>query len=90
MFSKRTIKTHEVVSTVDNSVDALILSISEKACVDMKYMSEKTGKTEQQLVKDLKGSIYKDPIKEEYVTADEYLSGNIREKLRIAERLAEK
>lgn len=89
MFSKRTIKTHEVVSTVDNSVDALILSISEKACVDMKYMSEKTGKTEQQLVKDLKGSIYKDPIKEEYVTADEYLSGNIREKLRIAERLAE-
>ena len=89
MFSKRTIKTHEVVSTVDNSVDALILSISEKACIDMKYMSEKTGKTEQQLVKDLKGSIYKDPIKEEYVTADEYLSGNIREKLRIAERLAE-
>ena len=89
MFSKRTIKTHEVVSTVDNSVDALILSISEKASVDMKYMSEKTGKTEQQLVKDLKGSIYKDPIKEEYVTADEYLSGNIREKLRIAERLAE-
>ncbi len=88
MFSKRTIKPHKAVTEVNNSIDALILSISEKARVDIEYMSNLTGKTEQELVKELEGSIYKDPMKEIYVTADEYLSGNVREKLRIAEEFA--
>ncbi len=89
MFHKRTIKPHIPVSKVENSIDALILSISEKATVDMEYMSSLTGKTENEIIEDLKGSIYKDPTSEKYVTADEYLSGNIREKLKIAKKLAE-
>ena len=88
MFSKRTIKPHQAVTKVNNSVDALIVSISEKARVDMEYMSELTGKTEQELVKDLEGSIYKDPMLDVYVTTDEYLSGNVREKLKIAREFA--
>ncbi len=88
MFTKRTIKPHKAVTEVSNSIDALILSISEKARVDIEYMSNLTGKTEQELVKELEGSIYKDPMKEIYVTADEYLSGNVREKLKIAEEFA--
>ena len=89
MFTKRTIKPHKAITKADNSVDALILSISEKAKVDMEYMQNLTGKTETELVKDLEGSIYKDPISEQYITADEYLSGNVREKLRIAKQFAE-
>ena len=89
MFSKRTIKPHKVISRADNSVDALILSISEKAKVDIEYMQQLTGKTEDELVKELEGSIYKDPISEEFVTADEYLSGNVRQKLSIARRFVE-
>lgn len=89
MFSKRTIKPHKVITKADNSIDALILSISEKARVDIEYMQTLTGKTEEQLVTELEGSIYKDPITEEYVTADEYLSGNVREKLKIAKKFAE-
>ncbi len=88
MFTKRTIKPHKAVTEVNNSVDALIVSISEKAKVDMEYMCNLTGKTEQELVKDLEGSIYKDPMQENYVTADEYLSGNVREKLKIAQEFA--
>ena len=88
MFTKRTIKPHKAVTEVSNSIDALIVSISEKARVDIEYMSSLTGKTEQELVKELEGSIYKDPMKEIYVTADEYLSGNVREKLKIAEEFA--
>ena len=88
MFSKRTIKPHKVVSKVDNSVDALILSISEKARVDMEYMQQLTGKKEDELVKDLEGSIYEDLETHQYVTADEYLSGNVREKLKIAREYA--
>ncbi len=88
MFTKRTIKPHKAVTEVSNSIDALIVSISEKARVDIEYMSNLTGKTEQELVKELEGSIYKDPMKEIYVTADEYLSGNVREKLKIAEEFA--
>lgn len=88
MFNKRTIKPHKVVSVADNAVDALILSISEKACIDIEYMSNLTGKTEKELVDELRGSIYKDPIQEKYVTADEYLSGNVREKLKIAQKFA--
>lgn len=89
MFTKRTIKPHQPVTKVSNSVDALIVSISEKARVDMAYMSELTGRTEKELVKDLEGSIYKDPMQDIYVTADEYLSGNVREKLKIAKEFAE-
>ncbi len=89
MFSKRTIRPHKVVTKASNSVDALILSISEKAKVDMEYMQTLTGKSQEQLVKELEGSIYKDPLSEEYVTADEYLSGNVRQKLKVAQRFAE-
>ena len=89
MFSKRTIRPHKVISKTDNSVDALILSISEKAKVDMEYMQTLTGKRREQLIKELKGSIYKNPITEEYETADEYLSGNVRKKLNLAIRFAE-
>jgi len=89
MFFKRTIKPHKVISVVDNCVDALILSISEKAKVDMEYIESLTGKSFEEIVRDLEGSIYKDPITQEYVTADEYLSGNVREKLKIAQRFAE-
>lgn len=89
MFSKRTIKPNKVISKADNSIDALILSISEKARVDIEYIQKLTGKTQEEIIKDLEGSIYKDPISEEYVTADEYLSGNVRNKLKIAQRFAE-
>lgn len=88
MFSKRTIKPHIKISKTDNCVDALISSISEKASVDLEYMSNLTGKTEEQLIKELEGSIYKDPMLNKYVTADEYLSGNIREKLKIAQEFS--
>ena len=88
MFSKRTIKPHIKISKTDNCVDALISSISEKASVDLEYMSKLTGKTEEQLIKELEGSIYKDPMLDKYVTADEYLSGNIREKLKIAQEFS--
>ena len=89
MFYKRTIKPNKVVSVAETAVDALILSISNKARVDIEYMSSLTGKTEQELVKELEGSIYKDPMLDIYVTADEYLSGNVREKLKIAKQFAE-
>lgn len=89
MFSKRTIKPNKVISKADNSIDALILSISEKARVDIEYIQQLTGKTQEEVIKDLEGSIYKDPISEEYVTVDEYLSGNVRNKLKIAQRFAE-
>ena len=88
MFSKRTIKPHIKISKTNNSVDALISSISEKASVDLEYMSNLTGKTKEQLVKELEGSIYKEPMLDKYVTADEYLSGNIREKLKIAQEFS--
>lgn len=89
MFSKRTIKPRTPISKTDNSIDALISSISERATVDLEYMTKLTGKTEKELIDDLEGNIYKDPILERYVTADEYLSGNIREKLKIAREFAE-
>ncbi len=89
MFYKRTIKPNKVVSVAETAVDALILSISNKARVDIEYMSSLTGQTEQELVKELEGSIYKDPMLNTYVTADEYLSGNVREKLKISKQFAE-
>ena len=95
MFTQRTIKPHEVVSSVDTAAEALAVSISEKACVDMVYMSELTGKTREDLATELQGVIFRVPGQLEpdgtphYVTADEYLSGNVRRKLRQAKRAAE-
>ena len=95
MFTRRTIKPHEVVTSVDTAAEALALSISEKAGVDMRYMSELTGKSEEELVDELRGVIFRIPtqaddnVKPTYQTADEYLSGNVREKLRAAERAAD-
>ena len=93
MFTKRTIRPKTKVMQVDNANDALIVSISEKARVDMEYMSSLTGKSIEELAKDLEGEIFKVPSFDneeiKYVTADEYLSGNVREKLKVAEKFAE-
>ena len=85
MFTKRTIKAHEVVTSVDTASEALALSISEKAGVDMEYMSQLTGKDEDALASELRGVIFRNPENRQWETADEYLSGNVREKLRIAQ-----
>ena len=95
MFIKRTIKPHQAVATVDTASEALAVSISEKACVDMSYMSRLTGKTKEELAGELQGVIFRVPGQLEkdgtphYVTADEYLSGNVRRKLRQAQRAAQ-
>lgn len=95
MFTKRTIKPHQAVAVVDTASEALAVSISEKACVDMGYMSRLTGKTKEELAGELQGVIFRVPGQLEqdgtphYVTADEYLSGNVRRKLRQAQRAAE-
>ena len=95
MFTKRTIKPHEAVTTVDTASEALAVSISEKACVDMAYMEQLTGKTGEELADELRGVIFRVPGQTEpdgtphYMTADEYLSGNVRRKLRQAQRAAE-
>lgn len=85
MFTRRTIRAHEAVTSVDTASEALALSISEKACVDMKYMAQLTGKDEDALASDLRGVIFRNPENKRWETADEYLSGNVREKLRIAQ-----
>ncbi|MCB6198956.1 SNF2-related protein [Acetatifactor sp. DFI.5.50] len=95
MFTKRTIKPHKAVETVDTASEALAVSIAERACVDMAYMSELTGKTVDELAAELQGVIFRVPGQVEkdgtphYVTADEYLSGNVRRKLRQAQRAAQ-
>ena len=95
MFTKRTIKPHKAVETVDTASEALAVSIAERACVDMAYMSELTGKTSDELAAELQGVIFRVPGQVEkdgtphYVTADEYLSGNVRRKLRQAQRAAQ-
>nr|WP_270487284.1 SNF2-related protein [Clostridium fessum] len=95
MFTKRTIKPHKAVDTVDTASEALAVSIAEKACVDMAYMSKLTGKTSDELAAELQGVIFRVPGQVEkdgtphYVTADEYLSGNVRRKLRQAQRAAQ-
>ncbi|EFC95140.1 hypothetical protein CLOSTHATH_06674, partial [Hungatella hathewayi DSM 13479] len=95
MFTKRTIKPHQAVAVVDTASEALAVSISEKACVDMDYMSQLTGKTKEELAGELQGVIFRVPGQLEqdrtphYVTADEYLSGNVRRKLRQAQRAAQ-
>ena len=96
MFTKRTIKPHQAVTVVDTAAEALAISISEKAGVDMAYMAELSGKTPEELAAELRGVIFHVPGQMEkdgtphYVTADEYLSGNVRCKLRQAQRAAEK
>lgn len=89
MFSKRTIKKAEVVTSIDTASEALAVSLGEKAKVDLPYMEELTGKDIDTLIEDLGGVIYKNPLTDEWETADEYLSGNIREKLKIASTYAE-
>ena len=88
MFTRRTIRAHEAVTSVDTASEALALSISEKACVDMEYMAQLTGKSQEELIDELNGVIFLDPVRGEWQTADEYLSGNVRQKLREAENAA--
>ena len=87
MFTKRTIKPHRTATSVETASEALALSIGEKACVDLGYMEQLTGKTQEELIEDMQGGIFRVPNAEpaRYVTADEYLSGNVREKLTVAE-----
>ena len=96
IFYKRTIKPHTPVTSVDTSSEALAVSMGEKARVDMDYMCELTGKTEEEIFADLKGVVFLNPIYEygnstqaKYLMADEYLSGNVREKLVLARKSAE-
>ncbi len=89
MFTRRTIKQQKSVTHVDTASEALVVSISERARVDLAFMSQLTGKNEADLVKDLNGVIYKDPVKDTWQTADEYLSGNVWKKLRQAQKAAE-
>lgn len=90
MFNKRTIKAYKEITSVDTANEALIVSLSEKAIVDLQYMSELTGKTQEEIVKELEGIIYKVPMENnKYLTSDEYLSGNVREKLKLAESIYE-
>ena len=90
MFTKRTIKPHREVTSVETASEALALSIGEKARVDLPYMEQLTGKTQAELVQDLQGVIFKVPNCKpiSYVAADEYLSGNVRNKLTVAELAA--
>lgn len=96
MFSKRTIRQQETITSCDTATDALALSLSEKAMIDMDYMAELTGKNEETLFSELKGVIFLNPLygygnntERKYLTADEYLSGNVREKLAWARKSAE-
>ena len=96
MFTKRTIKTHTPVTSIDTASEALAVSMGEKAHIDMEYMCELTGKSEEEIYQDLKGVIFLNPMygygdsdEAKYLMADEYLSGNVREKLAWAKRSAE-
>lgn len=93
MFSKRTIKAHETVTSVDTASEALSISLAEKARVDMGFMAQLTGKTEEELEQELSGVVFRLPESDtenpKYVSEDEYLSGNVREKLKVAELAAQ-
>ena len=93
MFSKRTIKAHEAVTSVDTASEALSISLAEKAKVDMDFMSELTGKSEEELERELSGVVFRlsesGTENPKYVSEDEYLSGNVREKLKVAELTAQ-
>ena len=88
MFTKSTIRQRQSVTSVDTAAEALALSIGEKARVDMAYMSQLTGKSEDDIIDELNGVIFLDPVYGDWQTADEYLSGNVRQKLREAENAA--
>lgn len=95
IFFKRTVKAHKPVTSVDTATEALAVSMGEKAEVDMDYMCELTGKSEQEIYDELQGVIFLNPLYEnnryseqKYLTADEYLSGNVREKLETAQKSA--
>ena len=89
IFTKRTIRKAEPVTSVDTASEALAVSIGEKAGVDIPFMAGLCGKTEEEVIKELTGVIFKNPVTEKWEAADEYLSGNVREKLRVAKRYAE-
>ena len=91
IFSKRTIRPKMKIEKADSPTDALIISMSEKACVDLDYMTTLIDKTKEELIEELKGEIFKCPTRDgiKYLTADDYLSGNVRETLRIAEEYAQ-
>lgn len=96
LFYKRTIKPHKAVTEVDTADEALAVSMGEKACIDMEYMQQLSGKSEEELFDDLKGVIFLNPLygygnvsEQKYLMADEYLSGNVREKLITAQKSAE-
>ena len=89
IFTKRTIRRAETVTSVDTASEALAVSIGERASVDLSYMAQLSGKTEEELTEELAGVIFKNPIGEKWEPSDEYLSGNVREKLQIAKQFAE-
>ncbi|RHK38929.1 DNA methylase [Anaerobutyricum hallii] len=89
IFTKRTIRRAETVTSVDTASEALAVSIGERAGVDLSYMVQLSGKTEAELTEELAGVIFKNPIGEKWEPSDEYLSGNVREKLQIAKQFAE-
>lgn len=90
MFSKRTIKKAEVVTSVDTASEALAVSLGEKAKVDLGFMAELSNKKEEEVVQELAGVIFKNPLTELWEAADEYLSGNVRDKLTVAKSMVEK
>lgn len=89
IFTKRTIRRAETVTSVDTASEALAVSIGERAGVDLSYMAQLSGKTEEELTEELAGIIFRNPISEKWEPSDEYLSGNVREKLQIAKQFAE-
>lgn len=89
IFTKRTIRRAETVTSVDTASEALVVCIGERAGVDLSYMAQLSGKTEEELTEELAGVIFKNPIGEKWEPSDEYLSGNVREKLQIAKQFAE-
>ena len=89
IFTKRTIRRAETVTSVDTASEALAVSIGERAGVELSYMAQLSGKTEEELTEELAGVIFKNPISEKWEPSDEYLSGNVREKLQIAKQFAE-
>ena len=89
LFTKRTISRYEPVTSCETSNEAMILSLNEKAQIDLEYMSQLCGKSEETMIEDLKGIIYQDPKTKRWQTKDEYLSGNIKEKLSMAQYYAE-
>lgn len=90
IFHKRTIHPHKTATNVETSKEALLVSLNEKACVDLAYMQDLTGKSEEKIIQELNGIIFQNPLTEKWEPEDEYLSGNVVEKLKIAKAFAEK